>query len=159
MVSYPICVTRVTIGPTLYTEAIIYVAEKAITSKGGDFIYPRTVGNLIPPVGVGHNHKWWEVTIVFDEDDEELLFDQMIIVFNNGMYPAATSVSTLGEGVAVPTSLIVKQKRSVDSKWRIVTYTSVYVKNWNSKIVNGEDHQPTEVTFLSYGSRTAGSWT
>lgn len=158
MANYYVRTASVKIGAKDASTNILYVAEKVVTPQGGDFLIPRTVENTSAPVGIVHLHKWWEITVGLDEDDEELLFDQAIIVPNNGGYPLGSSISTLGDGVIVPSTelIIVQVKHTANS--RSITYSNVYVKNWSSKIVNDEDHQPTEVTFLAYGTRTTTAW-
>jgi len=151
MANYPIRVTQVTIGANSST-AVMYVAEKVATSQGGDFIIPRTVANTVAPVGVIHLHKWWEITVSLDEEEETLLFTADLIS------PNTTLVTTLGEGAIVPSAYLVITQKKEDAKTRTVTYTNAYVKNWGNKITNDEDHQPVEVTFLSYGTRTTTAW-
>ncbi len=151
MPTYKKAVTSVTVGANS-TTAVIYVAEKVATSEGGDFVKPRTVANTVAPVGVIHAHKWWEITVAIDEEDEAMLFTADLIS------PNTTYVTTLGEGVIVPSVYLVITEKNTAGTSRTITYTNVYVKNWSNKTTNNEDHQPIEITFLSYGTRTATAW-
>ncbi len=142
-------VSNVTVGGHT-SAAILSVTQKIATDKGDDFITPRTVQNTVPPVGVIHNHKWWEITVEFDEEEQTLLF---ITPFYIG-----SSETALGEGAKLDTTLSIEEYKEDGVLKRTISYADVYVKDWGNKITNNEDHQPVSVTFLSYGTRTVTPW-
>lgn len=150
MANYRTRVTQVQIGANTST-AVKSVTQKIGTPRGGDFIEPRLVANTVGPVGPIHLHKWWEVEVILDEEDETLLFAADLIS------PNTTNVTTLGEGATLNITLILTEKRETGTT-RTITYTSVYVKNWGDRITNGDNSQPIDVTFFSNGTRTVTVW-
>lgn len=152
----PTHIVKIDIGTATALEKIIRVRQGIGTSEGGDLIKPITVANTVAPIGALDPHKWWEILIDMDQDDQEALFETSYISPTTG----TPKVTTLGASTAFTLKIYEKHVMAAGTvKTRDITYTLTHVQRRENEVENMRStYQPHTVRFLSYGTRSVSIW-
>jgi hypothetical protein len=129
--------------------AIEYAGDKAMGSgPGSDHLSIQTVLNTVPPTGILHHNKWWEVVIGLQEDEYQALFNTSV---------SDSLKACVMDGVNSPIGYLVITQESFEGIKRLIVYESekTYLAGINlSKLVTEEGKYIVEVKFVCTGSRT-----
>lgn len=135
--------TGITIGATTYT-GVVYTALKVQACGGGDMVKNRTVANSHSPIGQTDYPKEAILIVALDADILPALL-------------TANYVNMIGANVAL--SALSITEKNVTNQVRTITFDAAKskIQSVSEKNTTLSD-QFTEVTIITYGAFTYGSW-
>jgi hypothetical protein len=129
--------------------------SEGLISPDGDMVRPIEVINTVPPVTVGHRHRYYTMEVELDSDNVEAFTDQQV---ENG---DASSRAMRDGALNDPIGYFVAQFKSTASANISHTFTSGKVYLVGAKGFCSNEHgtgaNSTIYNFLCYGSRTVGT--